>query len=180
MKNNCIMVDLDNTLVNFTNMFFKFIKNKFGYEFNENDLETYDFSILFKTKINDENIIKEFFDMLYEYSNFYNEYFKYTKEYQKIVDILKFYKKQNYTIELHTKCSTQIMVESKLRFLENHITDDICFDMISLDLVKGKEIITSTKNIYYDFVIDDSPSVVEYYLENNRDGKVYLPLRKYN
>lgn len=180
MKNNCIMVDLDNTLVNFTQMFFDFIKNEFGYEFKEEDLKTYDFTPLFKTKINDDKLISDFFYNLYKYPTFYQEYYKFTNEYNKIVDILSFYKKQNYDIELHTKCSTQIMVESKMKFLEEHIINKICFDLISFDVVKGKEIITSTKNLYYDIIIDDSPFVVEYYLKNNKEGKVYLPVRKYN
>ena len=176
----CIMVDLVNTLVNFTQMFFNFIKDNFGYNFNEEDLDTYDFNPLFKKQINDKSVICSFFEALYNYKDFYSNYYILTKEYKKIVDIISFYKKQNFDIELHTKCSTQIMVESKLRFLEYHITNDICFDFISLELVEGKSIITSTKNIYYDIIIDDSPSVVEYYLENNKTGKVYLPLRKYN
>lgn len=179
MKYDNIMVDLDNTLVNFTQMFFNFIKNKFGYDFNENDLDTYDFNVLFKKQIND-NIISSFYNELYQYPTFYQEYFKYTDEYEKITDILNFYKKQNYNIELHTKCSTQIMVESKMKFLEEHIINKISFDLISFDVVKGKEIITSTKNLYYDIIIDDSPFVVEYYLKNNKEGKVYLPVRKYN
>ena len=54
------------------------------------------------------------------------------------------------------------------------------FDILTLELIKGKEIITSTKKSHYSVIIDDSPSVVEHYLKENQEGIVYLPIRNYN
>lgn len=175
-----IMVDLDNTMVNFTQMFFNYIKDKFGYKFEENELNTYDFSVLFKSYGLNDVIIKNFFTLTYNDKNFYKDYYIFTNEYKKIIEILNFYKKQNYEIELHTKCSTDVMVDSKFNFIKDILCKDFQFDIITLELVEGKKIISSTKNTHYDLIIDDSPSIVEYYLDNNDKGKVLLPLRKYN
>lgn len=36
------------------------------------------------------------------------------------------------------------------------------------------------KPTYYDVMIDDSPFNIENYLENNKNGIVYMPLKPFN
>lgn len=178
-NNKCIMVDLDNTLVNFTGMFFDYIKDNFGYDFDDKELKTYDFVPFFKLKGLNDDEIRKFFVKLYNEPHFYIDYLKLSDEYFNIMLLLDFYRKSGYVVELHTKCSTDVMIESKVELLKNKIGCDH-FDILTLELIKGKEIINSTKKTHYDVIIDDSPSVVEFYLKENENGVVYLPFRNYN
>lgn len=179
MNDKCVMVDLDNTLVDFTSMFFHYIKDNFGYDFDGKELKTYDFAPFFKSKGLEDEEIRKFFVKLYNEPHFYKDYLTTTPEYFHIMTLLNYYKKQGYDIELHTKCSTDVMIESKIELLKNKIGCEH-FDILTLELIKGKEIITSTKKSHYGVIIDDSPSVVEHYLKENQEGIVYLPIRNYN
>ena len=173
-----IMVDLDNTLVNFTQMMFKYVEEKFGYHFEENELDDYDFSKLFYKKGCSKEEIYNFFNNLYKEENLYIERIIYTKEYNNIINIINDMRMKGYKITCHTKVSSIEMKKSKERMFEIFFKD--IFDEINIEFIEGKRVIYTTKDSHYDYIIDDSPYIIEDYLQNNKNGKVLLPLRNYN
>ena len=68
------------------------------------------------------------------------------------------------------------MSMSKLAFFKNDKRFEI-FDEIILDMERGEH---SPKPYNYDIMIDDAPHNIEYYLENNKEGLVYMPMRPWN
>ena len=51
-------------------------------------------------------------------------------------------------------------------------------DDIHVILFDGRTM--SNKSFNYDIIIEDNPIYIEEYLKNNPDGRVYMPLWKYN
>lgn len=178
-----IMVDLDDTIVAFSEMFVNKC-NSLVSKYCDNaermkieDIQEYSFANAF---------LKVFDGLTYtEYENFLNEIFEdislyssaiYTKESHKIFNLLNLYKRKGYKTILNTKVSTYTMSMSKLAFFKNDKRFEI-FDEIILDMERGEH---SPKPYNYDIMIDDAPHNIEYYLENNKEGLVYMPMRPWN
>ena len=173
-----IMVDLDNTLVNFTQMLFNHIEDNFGFIFREEQVLKYDFcDLFFRMGLNKLTVIN-IFNTLYQDETLYTDKCIKTKYYNQIVKLLRKYKKLGYKITCHTKVSSEEMKTSKEKYFKKNYRN--LFDNIIIDLIQGKEIIESTKDHHYDIIIDDSPFVVKNYLNNNPNGTVFLPVTKYN
>lgn len=173
-----IMVDLDNTLVNFTQMMFTFLEENFGYHFEENELDDYDFSKLFYRKGCSKEEIYNFFNSLYKTENLYTDHIIYTKEYNNIINIINDMRTKGYKIVCHTKVSSKEMKKSK-ELMFSSLFENV-FDEINIEFIEGKKVIYTTKDNHYDYIIDDSPYIIEDYLQNNKIGKVLMPLRTYN
>jgi hypothetical protein len=88
---------------------------------------------------------------------------------------------KDYHKVLHTKNSTLEMIVSKTNFIKQcqkeQILDFSIFDRILLELETDNY---PKDTRMYDVIIDDSPKNIEYYLNNNKDGKVYMPLKPFN
>lgn len=85
----------------------------------------------------------------------------------------------DYKIICHTKVSSEQMRKSKEEMFDSLLFKNI-FDDIVIEYIQGKKVIFSTKDYHYDVIVDDSPYVIEDYLKNNKEGKVYLPVTEYN
>ena len=173
-----IMVDLDNTLVNFTQMMFNYVEEKFGYHFEENELDDYDFSKLFYRKGCSKEEIYNFFNNLYKEENLYTDHIIYTDEYNTIIDIIDDMRSKGYKIVCHTKVSSEEMKKSK-ELMFDSLFENVS-DEINIEFIEGKKVIYTTKDNHYDYIIDDSPYIIEDYLQNNKIGKVLMPVRTYN
>jgi hypothetical protein len=73
------------------------------------------------------------------------------------------------------------MIVSKTNFIKQcqkeQILDFSIFDKILFELETDNY---PKDTRMYDVIIDDSPKNIEYYLNNNKDGKVYMPLKPFN
>lgn len=174
-----VMVDFDNTLVDFTGMFFKYIKDEFDIDINKNENRDYDLSIILKEKGIDDEIIKKIFDKLWKERNFYQKYLEFLDTYIKTLTIVKRLKEKGYVPTLITKVPSLEMAISKIKFFRSWKYKDL-FDDIRTEMVAGKNIVKSTKGTDYNIIIDDSPYIVENYCENNEKGIVYMPVTSYN
>lgn len=178
-----IMVDLDDTIVAFSEMFV----NKC------NSLVSKYYDIHKRLKIEDitdysfMNGFLEVFDELsqVEYSRILQEIFSdvtlyqnsiYTRESHTIFNMLERCKRQGYKLILNTKVSTYAMIESKTSLFRADKRFEM-FDEIILDMERGEH---SPKSFEYDYMVDDAPHNIEYYLNNNPQGIVYMPLRPWN
>ena len=190
-----VMVDLDDTLVSFSEMFCdawnRYIRTRAQYfsgantTFTINDITDYSFlNSLHNFYKNNKITGGEYLDSFVEHflneilfvneSLYDNPYL--TPEYHKIMKMLwndfKGYKKI-----LHTKVSSPEMMIAKAKLFKAN-EDFQIFDEIILDMEKGMD--HSPKPTHYDVMIDDAPTNIVNYLERNHNGRVYMPLRKFN
>jgi hypothetical protein len=196
-----IMVDLDDTIVSFSEMFC----DKWNQWVTLNHGNYLDSSLRLRleniTQYNYTDCIYEFYkkkDTLMEYQciscivdKFMDELFLDTtlynhayisKDCEKIFDLLE-NKYHDYIKVLHTKNSTLEMIVSKTNFIKQcqkyhlNVIDFSVFDKILFELETDNY---PKDTRMYDVIIDDSPKNIEYYLNNNKDGKVYMPLKPFN
>jgi FMN phosphatase YigB (HAD superfamily) len=189
-----VMVDLDDTLVSFSEMFCdawnRYIRTRAQYfsgantTFTINDITEYSFlnslhNFYKNNKITGREYLDSFVDHFLNEILFVNESLYdnpyLTPEYHKIMKILwndfKGYKKI-----LHTKVSSPEMMIAKAKLFKAN-KDFQIFDEIILDMERGEH---SPKPYNYDVMVDDAPHNIEYYLENNKKGLVYMPVRPWN
>lgn len=177
--NKRVMVDFDNTLVDFTGMFFKYIKDEFNIDIDKNENQDYDLSVILREKDVDDETIRKIFDKLWKERNFYQKYAEFLDTYIKTLKIVKKLKEKGYISTLHTKVPSLEMAISKIKFFRSWKYKNL-FDDIRTEMVVGKNIVKSTKDIDYNIIIDDSPYIVENYCKNNEKGIVYMPVTSYN
>lgn len=174
-----VMVDFDNTLVDFTRMFFKYIKDEFDIDIDKNENRDYDLSVILKEKGLDDEIIRKIFDKLWKERNFYQKYLEFLDTYTKTLTIIKRLKEKGYVPILITKVPSLEMAISKIKFFRSWKYKNL-FDDIRTEIVADKNIVKSTKDTDYNIIIDDSPYIVENYCKNNEKGIVYMPVTSYN
>lgn len=196
-----VMVDLDDTIVSFSEMFC----DRWNQWVTLNHVNYLDPSLRLRleniTQYNYTDCIYDFYkvkDTLMEYQfiscivdKFMNELFLdislyehpyLTEECNKIFELLRTDFKNYYKV-LHTKNSTLEMIVSKTNFIKQcqkyhlnvvdfSIFDNIIFELETNNYPKDTRI--------YDVIIDDSPKNIEYFLNINKDGKVYMPLKPFN
>lgn len=189
-----VMVDLDDTLVSFSEMFCdrwnRYIRKQAPYfsgsymnislkDITEYDLlkslnqfyqnngckGTHSLSSYF------EDCLKEIFSD----ETFYNNPYL-TPEYYNIFRLLKTTYKDDKII-LHTKASTYEMMISKANLFKKYSDFDI-FDEIIIDMEKGMN--HTPKPTFYDVMFDDAPHNIENFLNKNPNGLVYMPVREFN
>lgn len=190
-----IMVDLDDTLVSFSEMFCdtwnRYIRTNARYftganhTFTIDDVCEYDFLKSLKKFYENKGVkglysIDDFYEhcmynIIFIDDTFYDNPYL-TPEFHKIFNMLmKNYK--DYKKILHTKISTPEMMIAKAKLFKSNKQFDI-FDEIIVDMEKGMN--HTPKPFNYDVMVDDAPHNIDYYLKNNPSGIVYMPLRKYN
>lgn len=177
-----MMVDLDDVIISYSEMFVNKCNRIMEYVYNESekmditDVIEYDFYKAFE---------KRFPTMCKEYENVLETVLKdsslyitpiYTKESKNVFDLVDMYKNKGYKIILHTKVSTLEMINSKCSLFKHDPRFNI-FDEIILDWERG---LHSPKPTHYDVIVDDSPYNIQHYLDNNPNGKVYMTLRPWN
>ena len=203
MTDKTIMIDLDDTLIDFTNMFLQRAKNLF-YEGHRNyiisnnlsdeissnwltrdDIFNYDYRIVFEQFYENQfGFEKEtgrkdcelMLNACFSDINFYN-YVILTPEFYRIMDYIKDKREEGYKIILNTKVNSLTMVKSKVNMLES-LKLDASFDEIIFDV--ECTIGHSEKPTHYDVMIDDSPKNIINYLNQNKKGIVMMPLRRWN
>ena len=203
MADKTIMVDLDDTLIDFTNMFLQRAKNLF-YEGHRNyiisnnlsdeissnwltrdDIFNYDYRIVFEQfyekqfgfeKETGRKDCELMLNTCFSDINFYNCII-FTPEFYRIMDYIKDKQKEGYKIVLNTKVNSLTMVKSKVNMLES-LKLDASFDEIIFDV--ECTIGHSEKPTHYDVMIDDSPKNIINYLNQNKKGIVMMPLRRWN
>lgn len=181
-----VMVDLDDTIVAFSEMFVnrtnsimssgRFITNE---RFGIDDFQSYDIIDMFKNKMTNprvsyKTVYTKICDEIYADETFYKNPI-YTKESLKIFKLLDSFK-ETHNLILNTKISTLEMAVSKSNLFKFDKRFNV-FDRIILDLEKGSH---TPKPTDYDIMIDDSPYNIEEYLDKNKTGKIYMPLRPWN
>lgn len=195
MEKLTVMVDLDDTLVSFSEMFCdawnRYIRTKALYfsdsciTFTADDITEYSFlnslRAFYKNKgIKNAMDLEAFIDhfinnILFTNDSLYDNPYL-TPEYHKIMKMLwgdfRGYKKI-----LNTKVSSPEMMIAKAKLIKNNKDFEI-FNEIIVDMEKGMN--HSPKPTHYDIMIDDSPNNIKHYLEMNHNGKVYMPVRKFN
>lgn len=179
-----IMVDLDDIIISFSEMFVrecnKYVRRMYNItdkELKIEDIQEYEFKKGFLNVFNelsedDYECIEEIIlndDVLYCMPI-------YTEESMIVFNLVKHYKDMGYKIILHTKVSTVRMINSKTTLFRQDNRFNL-FDEIILDWERG---IHSPKPTHYDVIIDDSPYNIQHYLNNNPYGKVYTTLRPWN
>lgn len=169
------MVDFDNTLVDFNFMFKKALSYYYNMDYTVYPILEYDLS-KFLSRWWSEEEIPEIFDQVFHYKDFY--YPLYLSPYfGNIIDKIKLYRDKGYKIILYSKCPNTLMKEAKTRAIQN-ISLNKLFDEVILEITDGLH--KPLKPTDYQVIIDDSPTVIENYLQKNKRGKVYLPLCSYN
>ena len=170
-----VMVDFDNTLVDFNFMFKKVLSYYYNIDYTVYPILEYDLS-KFLSRWWSEEEIPEVFDQVFHYKDFY--YPLYLSPYfGNIIDKIKLYRDKGYKIVLYSKCPNSLMKEAKTRAIQN-VSLNKLFDEMILEITDGLH--KPLKPTDYQVIIDDSPSVIENYLQKNKRGKVYLPLCPYN
>lgn len=183
-----IMVDLDDTLVSFSEMFcdrwnryvrkynLKFIDT--SKPFSINNITEYNILTSLKQFYNNNMILNHYdrcMEEIFEDETFYNNPYL-TPEYYKIFNLLNTTFKNDNLI-LNTKVSTYEMMISKINLFKRMDSFNI-FNQIILDMEKSWY--HTPKPTHYDVMIDDAPHNIENYLEKNPNGIVYMPLREFN
>lgn len=120
----------------------------------------------------------ELLDKFWHIENFYQDYYYDMNCRNSILNILKALKNKGYLIELNTLCPSKELIHSKMRRVSNDIELLNNIDNIHVTLFDGRTM--SNKSFNYDIIIEDNPIYIEEYLKNNLDGRVYMPLWKYN
>lgn len=125
------------------------------------------------------SIVDKFMDKIFFDTTFYDNSYL-ANDCNKIFELLRTDFKDYYKV-LHTKNASMNMIISKSNFIkkcqEEKIVDFSIFDKILFEL----EMNDNPKDTnMYDVIIDDSPKNIEYFLNNNKDGKVYMPLKPFN
>ena len=170
-----VMVDFDNTLVDFNFMFKKALSYYYNIDYTVYPILEYDLSKFLSRWWNKEEI-PEIFDQVFHYKDFY--YPLYLSPYfGNIIDKIKLYRDKGYKVILYSKCPNSLMKEAKTRAIQ-HVSLNKLFDEMILEITDGLH--KPLKPTDYQVIIDDSPSVIENYLQKNKRGKVYLPLCPYN
>ena len=203
MADKTIMIDLDDTLIDFTSMFLYKAKNLF-YEghrdyivsnnlsdevsnnwLTRDDIFNYDYRIVFEQyyekqfgfeKETGRKDCELMLNACFSDINFYNCVIL-TPEFYRIMDYIKDKQKEGYKIILNTKVNSLTMVKSKVNMLES-LKIDSSFDEIIFDV--ECTIGHSEKPTHYDVMIDDSPKNIINYLNQNKKGIVLMPLRRWN
>ena len=170
-----VMVDFDNTLVDFNFMFKKALSYYYNIDYTVYPILEYDLSKFLSRWWRKEEI-PEVFDQIFHCPDFY--YPLYLSPYfGNIIDKIKLYRDKGYKIILYSKCPNTLMKEAKTRAIQN-VSLNKFFDEMILEITDGLH--KPLKPTDYQVIIDDSPSVIENYLQKNKRGKVYLPLWPYN
>lgn len=181
------MVDLDDTMVSFSEMFINRLNSiiSTGFypiskkRFTIDDFQSYSIVDLFKDTIDSrrtdiEYICRKICNEIFSDVSFYKNPIL-TIEFPRIIEIIQQYKDECKVI-LNTKVSSMEMVISKANlFKELELTN--LFDEIIIDYEKGEH---SPKLTTYDIMIDDAPHNIEQYLKENDNGIIYMPLRPWN
>lgn len=176
IKDKTIMVDVDGTLIDFVTMFFDKIYDYFGIKLNPEDCVDYNFNVFFKKMGIPEEVYKNFYKIWNTYVE-YNGFYAipvFTNEYFNIMQFLKKYKEQGYKIILNSKCPTEVMLNSKKKFIEKELPDNI-FDEIIYD-----QNLLNHKPFNYDIIVENNPFYIEEYIKRNPKGKVWLVEQPYN
>lgn len=178
-----VMVDLDDTIVAFSEMFVNkcnaIISRHFDFKkrMKVEDIKTYSFLYAF-LNVYDKLTENHYYEMLNEIfsdTSFYDNAI-YTNESHKIFELLYAYKNMGYKLILNTKVSTFEMSMTKINLFKRDKRFDL-FDEIILDMERGEH---SPKPHSYDMMIDDAPQNIENFLEHNKEGLVIMPLRPWN
>ena len=186
-----VMVDLDDTLVSFSEMFCdrwnRYISQMAQYipfydrhkTLTLNDITEYNFLESLKKLYKYNNTVEHHFNKcveeLFADENLYDNPYL-TPEFYRIINLLQTDFK-NYKKVLNTKVSTPEMMISKAKLFKNNVYFQL-FDEIIVDMEKGMN--HSPKPTHYDVMIDDAPTNIKNYLEMNHNGIVYMPVRKFN
>lgn len=196
-----IMVDLDDTIVSFTEMFCdrwnQWISLNRCLSINPNlrlrleNIITYNYTDCIYEFYKEKDTLAEYQHISSIVDKFMNELFLdaslYERPYltadcEKIFNILK-NEYHDYHKILHTKNSTLEMIISKSNFIKQSqrynidVIDFSIFDKIIFELETDNY---PKDTRMYDVIIDDSPINIDYFLNNNKDGKVYMPLKPFN
>lgn len=184
-----LMIDLDDTLVSFTDLFVykanKMISREKMYKHERletSDFTTYDLKSGFEKHWknmppnNQQAIYTHCFNEIMKDEDLYDD-IQLSQDYDKIMDIAMKYKRNGYKIVLNTKVITKEMLIAKSKFIHENMNLFQGFDNIVLDYETG---VIEPKPYYYDVMIDDSPKNIEYYLEKNKTGMAYMPKRCWN
>ena len=188
LKTKTMMVDLDDTMVSFSEMFVNRVNSIISYgkfpaivdeRLKIEDFQSYEIIDLFKKFDNYQYLDIEYLcdsicSEIFSDVNFYNNPI-FTLELPAIKKLITRYKNE-YKIILNTKVSSLEMVISKTKLFKEYALFD-WFDEIIIDYEKGGH---TPKNTNYDIMVDDALHNIEYYLEQNKEGIVFMPLRPWN
>lgn len=173
IKNKTIMVDIDGTLVDFVTMFFNKINDYFNIQINPKDCINYNFDTSFLQMGISETLYKQFYNIWDNDNDFYKLPI-YTNDFSNIISFIKEQRKLGYKIILNSKCPTNLMLESKKKFIKKEnlykLFDEIIYDSN----------VHNPKPYTYDIIIEDNPLYIEKYIKNNSDGKVWIVEQPYN
>jgi len=199
MKEVNVLVDLDDTIVDFSQFFMNKLNEiivkdtKFSYIHTYESLPypftvdmniNYDYRVMLKQYMSESDaqyIFDTVLDSLFSDVNLYTRPI-FTKEARKIFEMIRHCRiyectdNTRYNITLHTKVNSYTMIESKGKLFNLYPELFGLFDRIIIDM----EGVHSAKPTNYDILIDDSPKNIKAFLEENLSGKVYLPLRQWN
>lgn len=170
-----VMVDFDNTLVDFNFMFKKALSYYYNIDYTVYPILEYDLSKFLSRWWSEEEILK-IFDQVFHYKDFYYPLYL-SPMFADIIDKIKLYRDKGYKIILYSKCPNILMKEAKTMAIQDTMLGEK-FDEIILEVAGDLQ--QPLKPTDYQVIIDDSPSVIENYLQKNKRGKVYLPLWPYN
>lgn len=186
-----ILVDFDDTLISFSEMFcdrwnILISQNRFNsfkeYKITLDDITDYNLLTslrrFYSSKGISTDILQSLFSECIEYikndEHFYDNPYL-TPEYFKIFDFLQ-RQSESTKITLHTKVLSLQMIQSKINYIKGN-KDFKIFDEIIFQYEKNLQ---EPKNYNYDIMIDDAPNNIKHFLEYNLDGKVWMPLRSFN
>lgn len=194
MANKTVMVDFDDCLVDFTQMFldrankwlcedFKKLKD-YGKVITKKDIFDYDYRVVFGRYFEDYHLSYELGRMVcekylkkcFDDETFYNNFIP-TPEMTEIFSMIADFKVKDYRIILNTKVNSLKMVKSKTNLIEKHQFDSF-FDEIIFDV--ECQIGHTEKPTHYKIMFDDSPKNITNYLTKNKTGTVYMPVREWN
>ena len=186
-----ILLDIDDTLVSFSDMFCErwnryvsSLNNDYKkFKVSIDDITEYDLMTSLNNFYLSKNIstitLRPYFlncmQQICDDRDFYKNPY-YTLEYERIIKYLSNLK-EDCKIVLYTKVLSYDMIISKCNFLNENKVLNSLIDEVIFQYEKNKQ---EPKSYNYDIIIDDAPHNIKYFLENNPNGKVLMPLRQFN
>lgn len=172
MKKRRVLVDLDNTIVNFNKKFFDLIEKQTGHIINPYDSKTYNFEDYFDELGFSKNIQAEMFHIWDTEEDFYKD-IEFLPVAELILKQIEKLKERGFCIVLDSKSGAVYNKTSKEKFIREHLNDK--FDEINIC-----SNLNEFKSFDYKIVYEDNPAYIKAYLQMNPSGIVILSPWGYN
>lgn len=177
-----VLLDYDNTICDFNRIMIEKWKTLPGlyqkYPFNYEDINLYSLQTCLQNKGYSEEIANKLILDFWKVTNLYQDVYFDMNCRGVILQMIQNLKNAGYKIELNTVCNTLCMADSKIKRLEEDKELYELMDNIVITVLPDNQILDKPTD--YDIIIEDNPRFIQRYLNENKNGLVYMPVWEYN